>query len=114
MGLTDDTRRLLTGYIGEYWIDPEVISYEFGIGARTYNRTFTLPTDLHAVYGAMVRKGEWSNFIDHAKEIFNSCEGNYRQFYWTEDFTAWLFCLNEPEQIGERMQLAADFLKEGK
>jgi hypothetical protein len=67
------------------------------------NRTFTAPTDLHAVYSAMVRRGEWREFywwaisLDHVSCV--EYEG-----------VAWLFCLNAPEQIPERLKMVVEWI----
>ena len=72
---------------------------------RHLNRTFATPADLHAVYSALMRKGEWEEFY-----WWMIIENNDVPFVENKS-AAWLFCLDHPEQIPERMKLAADWIK---
>jgi len=66
--------------------------------------------ELNAVYSAMVKKGKWNAFYT---ERFNEW---YVTAWLDEDededsmFTAWLFCLNAPEQIEEQMKMVCEFI----
>lgn len=121
--LTDDDRKMLTEYIGECWP-------EYGVDADGYeapcnkcwkwidehnNRTFTTLADLHAVYSRMVELEEWHQFMNYAH---NQCpleadlDLPINNGSDMADFTAWLFCLNAPDQIPERMRQVSKFIKE--
>ena len=99
--LTDADRKVLTEYCSKF--------------ARLYSLRDKLRITLSdaeiesmylfAVYSMMVEKGEWGQFIDWidaTQEIPLENNG---------DGHAWLFCLNCPEQIGERMKMACDFIR---
>lgn len=90
--LTDEERKALTEYLGEWWKP---------MGANV-NRSFTTPAGLHAVYSRMVENGEWERFQRKAyiESQLKAIDGT---------FDAWLFCLNCPEQIGERMKMVVEF-----
>jgi len=125
MQLTDDDRKLLTEYIGECFHNPSIakdsLGYSFALcekcGANRSGvtfRPFTTPADLHAVYSAMVEKGEWERFL-------NYCEGKPGSYIYLDDYGhihiqpqtfAWLFCLACPEQIPERMKMVAEWIRE--
>lgn len=129
-----ETCRQLTIYLGEcfhewYWIPggglackncpidlyrKDDIRYEQVIPVPQ-NRTFTTPTDLFAVYGKIYADGKWDDFQDWAferYEIGDAMGNEGEHWYFNGAFTAWLFCLAAPDQIGERMEMAAAFLKE--
>lgn len=78
-------------------------------------RTFTTIADLHAVYSRMVERGEWEEFLKFAAEVSAGFFINYAdksgeiQFYGFR-FISWLFCLNCPDQIEERMRMAAEWI----
>jgi hypothetical protein len=70
------------------------------------NLLFSTSADLFTVYGKMVERGEWLEFIDWIDETQDiPLEQN-------GDGHAWLFCLAAPDQIGERMEMASAWLKE--
>ena len=118
VGLTDDDRKMLTEYLGECWHKVKAPDSKLSKatwptcelcntpGWDCYRRPFTTPADLHAVYSAMMRKGEWAGFIektyeDWATEVYGPQAG---------EFIAWLFCLACPEQIPERMKLVCTLI----
>jgi len=141
VGLTDDDRKMLTEYLGECWheIAEPITDWEepvFCLKCKqqvswtwtppekptvrqhqvALNYHFTTPADLHAVYSKMVEKGEWSKFRRYAEyqyglipflePITEDEEANF-----DIDLEAWLFCLACPEQIPERMKLAAGWIR---
>jgi len=97
--LTDAERRVIELYVGNYRNDPV--------------------KDLHAVYSALVRKGEWEKFLAFAYEypgtvglsIDNSESCESRQLMYDDFFISWLFCLDHPEQIKERMKMVCEFIE---
>jgi len=122
--MNDERRRLLTEWLGGCWhewqnrlCDPnrkcETIPdcKKCGIICKydgsTDNRTFDTWADLGAVYSKMVERGGWVKFYRYAR-MFARCAGIY---YPPEFFPMWLFCLNHPEHIADRMDLAAEFLE---
>ena len=92
--------------------DPIVREKEARIAALGAERD----ADLRAVYSKMVEKGEWSKFRRYAEyqyglipflePITEDEEANF-----DIDLEAWLFCLACPEQIPERMKLAAGWIR---
>ena len=131
--LTDAERKLLTEYLGECWHEWLHIIPEEDDGYYDYTecqkchekysgphrgsqRTFTTPADLHAVFSKMVEKGKWPKFRRHAEHqyglipfiepITEDEEANF-----DIDLEEWLFCLACPEQIPERMRMAANFIR---
>lgn len=112
--MNDDRRKMLTEYIGECWIEIVASPYRSDGIAENKNRTFTTWADLGAVYSKMVEMvdGTWEAFCNR---VINEYYHDYVQIESIEDtfhFHAWLFCLNHPEQITDRMELAAEFLEE--
>ena len=117
---SDETKRLLMEYIGE-----KLIHFP---GCGLYKKftpdncpqckdwfnghTFTTIPDLHAVFSAMVAKGEWEweAFCNYAMDAYGEYWKEPESITDTFHFTAWLSCLNHPEQIGERMEMAANFI----
>jgi|GEM_PF-4201014 len=72
-------------------------------------RHYDTPADLHAVYSAIVRKGEWDRFMNFANmtcrwDNLDPIRDNVFNY-----FTAWLFCLASPD-YEERCQMVADWL----
>jgi hypothetical protein len=53
----------------------------------------------------MVESGKWRDFWDY---MVQRCDRMLRP----HEFTAWLSCYGCPEQIGERMKMAAEFIEE--
>lgn len=96
--MNDEMRKALTKCIGEEWIDPLKKS-------DPYNRPFTTPDDAHAVFKALVDKGDWEGFYMFASERLEEddpCE--------TKDIKIWLFL--DPEHF---CALAGEWMmKEGK
>ena len=117
--LTDDERKVLTEYIGECWHEVEREGDSHCRYCREHyhhvqNRTFATPADRDAVYSAMVAKEEWEKFYRYMYRNYCSQEGGKFFEFPPSYFTAWLFCLNCPEQIPERMKMATNFIKERK
>ena len=112
--MTDADRKVLTEYIGECWPEygRDSEGYEkacINCGAwrcAHLNRTFTTMPDLIALFEAIHGEGRWESFFwwvvsnDPSSRI-GSCET-----------AAWLFCLNAPDQISERMKMAAGWIRE--
>lgn len=112
-------RKTLTLYLGECWhsmVDKgpyETTCNKCGMSFASihysdwdinkFYRTFTTPADLYAVYSKMVEKGEWEGFIERMWSIPPTG--------FIDTFTAWLSCYGCPEQIPERMKMAAEFLE---
>ena len=94
--MTEEQRKALTEYLGECWNE----------NSPCKNRTFGIHVDLYAVYSRMVEKKEWKEFWGEA----HKCK--YAPPYGQPEFTAWLFCLNCPDQIPERMKMAAGWIRE--
>ena len=132
--MTDDTRKLLTEYLGEcwhHWIvafpDDHTTNYKMR-GHKCYYcgeyssiqpekggpivpRTFSTPADLYAVYSKMVEREEWEDYYVHAMTMYRESLNFLWKHIDDRTFSAWLFCLNCPDQIEERMSMAAKFLK---
>lgn len=75
---------------------------------------FTTPADLFAVYGKIYAEGRWEAFMQFAN---SKCDwGNFDPIRNDAPayLTAWLFCLNAPDQIGERMEMVGKWLEERK
>ncbi len=75
-------------------------------------KTFTTPADLWAVYSKMVEKGEWDAFMSSQYTIF--VISARPRIIHIDEFTAWLSCYGIPDQIPARMEMAANFVEEGK
>ena len=125
--LSEADRKALTEYIGECWHEPKPLSYQMWVGGRGSHcytcvkcgcnypgewtpRTFTTPADLHAVYSAMVRKGEWIDFYRYSWLKGGGISGGNNH---EERHVSWLFCLDAPEQIPARMKMVVEFIKNG-
>ena len=124
--MTDADRKLLTEYLGEYWHEDLSSIYhpqrcscgrEYGedmpsIYLREHielaNRSFSTPDDLCAVYSKMVERGEWEKFFD---ELYSKWWATHLTTAPAEDFAAYLFCLAAPDQIPERMAMAAEWVR---
>ena len=86
------------------------------------NYPFTTPADLHAVYAKMANDHKeeigpytlWDSFYDYAMDLYNEEFNPIECVADTCHFTAWLFCLDHPKQIPERMGMVAEWIKEGK
>jgi hypothetical protein len=65
------------------------------------NRPFTTHPDLIALYEAVDRKLMMHLLNDYMYERYTGKEDNY---------FSWLFCLNHPEQIPERVKMVAEFM----
>lgn len=117
--MTDDDRKILTEYIGECWHIDGAMSHEFcpcGVRHAFYidgamNRTFDTPDDLHAVYSKMCKKGGWAEFQNEMVYKFREIEKDDYTRWFIANFEKWLFCLNCPDEILERMKMVAEFIK---
>ncbi len=128
VGLTDDERKMLTEYLGECWHEVSYKEYRYvckcgkeddhqnsadpmavirGFTKEHSGRTFTTPADLHAVYSAMVRKGEWEEFEALMWEKWPDV-GSFK--HGIAKYAAWLFCLAHAEQIPERMKMVCTLI----
>ena len=131
--MNDDTRKLLTEYLGECW-HHWILAYRNGpedVSMRGHKcehcgeywcvrpghdgpivpKTFSTPTDLYVVYNKMVEKGEWAKFEEFMEDYFISKKYDSEDFVIAnKSFTAWLFCLNAPDQIEERLKMAAGWI----
>ncbi len=116
--MNDDRRKMLTEFLGLCWHElltdsdfPAVCSCgRPWTKADHTNRTFTTWADLGAVYSRMVEREDWAKFLDYSidrypiaplKSVCDECDR----------WLAWLLGLNHPEQIADRMELAAEFLE---
>lgn len=107
--MNDQTRKLLTEYLGECWDENEkTFPYKRETNSHgesitvNRNRSFTTPDDADALRRKMVEKGDWADFIDYAyinnfKTIRIMSEAVY-------DFINWLI---EPTHFCE---LAGEFI----
>lgn len=85
MNLTDAQISVIEKYVGNYRNDPV--------------------KDLHAVYSKMVGKGEWDTFF------FWVHKGMWVDPWTDVMFAAWLSCYGTPDQIPERMAMAAEWIE---
>ena len=129
MQLTDDDRKMLTEYLGECWHEigdlvqhsTNMLSARIGgmcskclasdITGDINQRTFTTPADLHAVYSKMVERKEWEEFQNHMVYKYREVEKDDYTRWFVAAFEKWLFCLACPEQLPERMKLAAGWIR---
>lgn len=118
MNPSRETCKSLTLYLGECWheaspgcycMDQSVVADHTPKDHLLLNRPFTTPADFFAVYGKMVERGEWEKFDAFLWQHWYKALPE-RSFGW--QFNAWLFCLNAPSQIGERMEMVSTWLKE--
>ena len=94
--MKESIRELLTAYV-----DSEIPAIHRKI------RGFDAPADLHAVFSAMVSKGEFGAFESYAYSVWDDrFPYQKRQI----PFIPWLFCLSDPSQIGEMMEMVANFI----
>jgi hypothetical protein len=110
VGLTDDERKVLTEYLGECWHSKETW-YDCDTATHCKRRTFTTPADLHAVYSKMVERKEWEEFQNHMVYKYREVEKDDYTRWFVAAFEKWLFCLACPEQIPERMEMAAGWIR---
>lgn len=114
--MNDDRRKMLTEYVGEVWVEHDNPNQQIYVGkvcidkSTLSNHSFTTWADLGAVYSKMVEMKNWDGeFIVYA--ITEWQRTNCFVDADVGEFSAWLFCLNHPEQIADRMELAAEFLE---
>ena len=97
--MNDDSRKLLTEFIGECWHKIIVVDgirqCSCGIVGNLAtsfacpgNRTFTEPADTHAVKDALVKAGKWEKFLLYCTFSFPSPSD-------LAEFIAWLFSADE-------------------
>ena len=123
--LTEYHRKVLTEYLGECWHHKGNISVQgmkayscSKCGSRDRNRTFTTPADIYAVYSRMVELGEWEEFCEYADEIWGRNPILSKLWWESADdwqfplLSSWLSCYGCPEQIPDRMKMAATFIEE--
>jgi hypothetical protein len=120
--MTDESRRILTEYLGECWHEP-CGPYTPGImcscGKRSYNakhaennRTFTTWDDLGAVKEKLAeKKGDWWRFIIYCYGIRNE---TYDTTYDSpaSGFMSWLFRPIDENGKPHFCRLVAEWLKE--
>ena len=86
------------------------------------NLTFDTPADLHAILSAIVENGKWEDFCDYAFSKSPAGQSRYnamehapinapRLYLYDTKYIAWLFCLNAPAEIPERLKLVGEWLK---
>ena len=84
--------------------------------------TFDTPADLHAILSAIVENGKWEDFCDYAFSKSPAGQSRYnamehapinapRLYLYDTKYIAWLFCLNAPAEIPERLKLVGEWLK---
>lgn len=65
--------------------------------------------DLFAVYSKMVERGEFGKFVE---DTYYPWEEKYKLFGPDQgEFMAWLSCYGCPDQISERMSMAAEWIR---
>lgn len=118
--MDDETRKMLTEWLGECWHEYDLGGFrnlkEYFMCDRGYppcgkcnshnifQRTFTTPDDFFAVKNRLVELGLWEEFRKYAWAVWvGLCLG-----VWSFQFDDWLI---DPARF---CQLAADFLKERK
>lgn len=138
--LTEHHRRVLTEYLGECWhkyklypmgefgprygycTNPDCSSDFYGENRRIIDegrlaqrRSFTTPTDLHAVYSRMVEvdktRETWDEFIEHAIGVYFGKHTREGITIKHSKFMRWLSCYGCPEEIPARMKMAAEFIE---
>lgn len=123
--MTDETRKLLTEYLGECWHEPinETLCscgredlHNAYIHSLNMNRTFTTAADLHALHRKIYEKGEWEEFWTFSEKLQYRKLGNafhtkgIDEYYSSQN--AWLSCLDGGYERG--CQLVSEWLKEQK
>jgi len=90
--MNDEIRKLLTTEVLEEKFMPGLVGYPYKHdGEVMSNRTFTTVNDAQALKDALVKMGKWDDFYLHAIGEFGQHRENYRQFFFGEDFTSWLW-----------------------
>ena len=118
--MTDDDRKALTLYIGECWHEFERFvcddSSAFDRCKKCklpmrvcINRTFSTHDDLYAVFSKIALQWEWGKFDTF---MLNKWYDQFPFQEWKMPYIQWLSCYGCPEQIGERMSMAAEFIRE--
>ena len=126
--MNDDTRKLLTLFIGECWHEwppGEEWKYPFYVycincGSQKSNvkanRPFTGPEDAQVVKDKMVEKGEWESFFIFSWDKFFLEQLNEKDVPcgWDPDHVDWLFSYyTDPSgnHCYRLCELAGEFLK---
>ncbi len=88
--MNDDSRKRLTGYLGDCW--HELIRYKpgsifkkckmCGLGGDPENRSFTTWSDLGALVEKIVEKGDWEEFEDYAYKIWDKVPTEHSFTKW--------------------------------
>lgn len=106
--MDDETRKLLTEYLGEEWGPYEVKEWQYITpdGAREFSafpveggkltyrqvhvkrRTFDTPDDMVALKDRLVEKGEWDSFSFYAFSKWDHKDPSIKMVRWY--FTDWL------------------------
>ena len=114
--MTDDDRKVLDGYMGHIRIKPHHGScctcqrcgqFHDACWCTEYDTI----EDLHAVYSKMVDRKEWEEFQNHMVYKYREVEKDDYTRWFVAAFEKWLFCLACPEQLPERMKLAAGWIR---
>jgi hypothetical protein len=123
--LTEEDRKLLTEFLGEMI---HVIKYAHSTGEphkcscgdssfhyqhiiehEGFNRTFTTPSDQHAVFTKLVEVGKWRKFYSYCVGIWEDLPESILAQYDNADCCEWFWI--EPERF---CKLASLYLEEGK
>jgi hypothetical protein len=126
--LTEDDRKLLTEFLGKYWHEikwnktdyNQCVSPNCSCGItglhptescfyENEQRTFTTPSDQHAVFTKLVEVGKWEEF-EESDRLVNAFYTRSDDENINDDFnkwSEWLFI--NPERFNK---LVADYLKE--
>ena len=114
--MIDETRKLLTEYLGECWHDLNSTLHKCPICAKPFiayrkdmRRTFTTREDMMDLYKAIVKRGEWGNFTEEIYYDWEDIRGFVRP--GPGEFNAWLFCLSG-DGYEEKCQMVVDWVKE--
>jgi hypothetical protein len=101
--MTQDDCKLITEWLGEYWIDNTADVRKW---LPSPNRTFTTPQDFFACFEKLVERGEWKDFEDFCWDKWNESAA---QPGWTP--TSWLLSRTESGHM-RLCVLCAEWLKE--
>lgn len=94
--MKDQTRKLLTEYLGECWHNTRlIVTHCDTCKCAAVNRTFTTPDDMDALRRKMVEKGKIGSFINWGLHDYPCEPGNNIDLF---DYFSWLM---EPERFCE-------------
>jgi hypothetical protein len=77
--MTQDDCKLITEWLGEYWIDNTADVRKW---LPSPNRTFTTPQDFFACFDKLVELGRWNLFMHYAMLKYDGEYIEYRQMAW--------------------------------